>query len=104
MRQSHYGTVPTRDAMSTLIQNDVRKLDSAGRLSLGRGRAGEQYKVDEANDGTITLTPMATIPKRELWLWQNAEALAAVREGLEQSANGEGRDLGDFSQYADDEE
>ena len=87
----------------TPLQNETRKLDNSGRLSLGKERAGEQYVVNEASDGTILLTPVAAIPKRELWLWNSAEALASVKRGLEQSANGEGRSLGSFAQYADDD-
>ena len=85
-----------------LLKNEIRKLDNSGRLTLGKDKAGEQYQVTEAEDGTIVLTPVAVIPKRELWLWQNPEALNSVRRGLEESARGEGRSLGSFAQYADD--
>lgn len=91
-------------AAPPVLKNEIRKLDNSGRLSLGKERAGEQYEVNEQDDGTITLTPVAVIPKRELWLWKNSEALASVRRGLEQSARGEGRSLGSFAQYADDDE
>jgi hypothetical protein len=94
-------------AGQTTFRNEIRKLDNSGRLTLGKERAGEQYEANEASDGTITLTPVAVIPKRELWLWNNPEALASAKRGLEQSARGEGRSLGSFSQYAnedDDEE
>jgi hypothetical protein len=60
--------------------------------------------VNEGSDGTIVLTPVAVIPKRELWLWQNPEALASVRRGLEQSARGEGISLGSFAQYLDNQD
>ena len=50
-----------------LLQNEIRKLDGTGRLSLGKERAGEQYQVNESPDGAITLTPVAVIPKREPW-------------------------------------
>ena len=89
------------------LRKEIRKLDNSGRLTLGKERAGEQYEVSEAKDGTIILTPVAVIPKRELWLWDNPEALASVKRGLEQSARGEGRSLGSFAQYLaepDDEE
>jgi hypothetical protein len=88
----------------TPLRNEIRKLDNSGRLTLGKERAGEQYEVNEAQDGTIVLTPVAVIPKRELWLWQNPEALASVKRGLEQSARGEGRSLGSFAQYVDEQD
>ena len=71
-------------------------------MSLGKERAGEQYEVNESPDGTIVLTPVAVIPKRELWLWNNPEALASVKRGLEQSARGETKSLGSFAQYANE--
>lgn len=83
------------------LRSEIRKLDNSGRLTLGKEKAGEQYEVNEASDGTIVLTPVAVIPKRELWLWQNPDALASVKRGLEQSARGEGRSLGSFAQYVD---
>ncbi len=86
------------------LHKEIRKLDPSGRLSLGKERAGEQYEVNETPDGTIVLTPVAVIPKSELWLWKNEEALASVRRGLEQSARGEGESLGSFAQYAEDED
>lgn len=89
-------------ATPALLRNEIRKLDSSGRLTLGKEKAGEQYEVTEASDGTIVLTPVAVIPKRELWLWQNPEALASVKRGLEQSARGGGRSLGSFAQYVDE--
>ena len=79
--------------------HEVRKVDSSGRLSLGREKAGEQYEANEAPDGTIVLTPVAVIPKRELWLHKNAEAKASLMQGLADSAAGRTRDGGDFTQY-----
>ena len=90
-------------AQPTLLHNEIRKLDTAGRLSLGKERAGEQYEVNETADGTIVLTPVAVIPKRELWLWTNPETLNQVKRGLEQSARGETVELGSFAQFANEE-
>lgn len=83
--------------------DEIKRIDSMGRLTLGKELANEQYRVDREEDGTITLTPVAVIPKRELWLWQNKEAHAAVKEGLRQSARGETKFLGSFAQYAEDD-
>ena len=85
-----------------LLQHEVRKVDTSGRLSLGRDKVGEQYDVNEASDGTITLTPVAVIPKRELWLHQNLDAKASVLQGLADSAAGRSEDGGDFAQYLDE--
>lgn len=55
------------------------------------------HKQDEQH--CILLSPMAEIPARERWLFENPEALAKVREGLQQAGQGKVHDLGDFSQY-----
>ena len=51
----------------------------------------------------INLEPIVPIPipERERWLFENPEALAAVKEGLKDSAEGKGEYIGSFSQYAD---
>jgi len=42
-----------------------------------------------------------SIPQEELWVWENPEIWAALESGLQQAQAGQGRYLGDFSQYAD---
>ena len=81
---------------------EVRKVDTSGRLSLGRDKVGEQYAVEESADGKITLTPVVVIPKSELWLHNNPEAKQAVLRGLADSAAGRTRDGGDFTRYLDE--
>jgi hypothetical protein len=53
--------------------------------------------------GQILLDPALTVPVREMWLYRNPVALAKVREGLAQAAEGDFHDLGSFAKYADDE-
>ena len=51
--------------------------------------------------GQILLDPVVNIPERELWLWQNPDALASVQRGIQQSEAGEAHNLGSFAQYAE---
>ncbi len=82
------------------IKDDVHA-DIRGRLTLGAVAKEKKYKVFVNDMGQILLDPVVSIPERELWLWQNAEALASVNRGLNQSAARQGRSLGSFAQYAD---
>ncbi len=84
--------------------DDVKRIDALGRINLGKEHANETYAVEKQKDGTLILTPVAVIPKRELWLWENEKAMNAVKEGLEQSAKGETEYIGSFAQYAEDED
>ena len=79
--------------------------DSKGRITLGKLANGvSSFRVSVDKHQRIVLEPYAEIPARERWLFKNKKALAAVREGLAQSARGEVYDLGSFAAYADDDE
>lgn len=80
-------------------RQDVRQVDSSGRLSLGRKKVGEHYDFHEDSEGKITLTPVVVIPRRELWLHQNPEAKRSLLSGLADSAEGRTSDGGDFTKY-----
>ncbi len=43
------------------------------------------------------------IPPDEAWLYQNPEALASLRRGLQEAAEGKTSYIGSFAQYADEE-
>ncbi|MEG4284727.1 hypothetical protein QUB68_16485 [Microcoleus sp. A006_D1] len=83
-----------------IIKNSI-STDRQGQLSLNIETKSTEYRVLVNEAGQILLDPIANIPDREQWLWQNPEALASVQRGLQQAAKGEVHDLGDFSEYAD---
>lgn len=77
--------------------------DDRSRIAFGKAgvRGNERYAVAVNKHGEILLTPLASIPRREAWLWQNPSAMAMVLEGLRQSAAGETHDVGSFAEFAD---
>ena len=83
------------------VLKDIISPDERGRITLGHFVKSKTYKVMINDAGQILLNPIVTIPERELWLWQNSSALAAVQRGSEQVAKQEVHDLGSFAQYAD---
>jgi hypothetical protein len=92
--------------MSDLDFRTVKELvepDCRGRFSIGAIAKSKSYRVQVNDAGQILLDPVVAIPERELWLWQNPEAIASVQRGLEQAIAGEIHDLGSFTQYADAE-
>ena len=56
------------------IEGTVRTVDAEGRLLVDARRAGEYVMLDESADGTITMTPVALIPRRELERWLRSDA------------------------------
>lgn len=80
--------------------------DAKGRVSLGKYAKGvSSYRVSvDAPTGEITLKPYTEIQLYEKWLFENKEALASVRRGMEQSSKGEIVYLGSFQKYLEEDE
>jgi len=58
------------------------------RARFGNRRIRFSIALDEST-GVIVLTPAATVPLREAWLYENPEALKMVQVGLAQAGRGE---------------
>jgi hypothetical protein len=80
-------------------------VDARKRLSLGKAGAQKdaRYLMSVNDDGEILLTPMASIPAREMLIWKDATVRASLERGLQQFAAGDIHDLGDFLQYLDED-
>lgn len=80
------------------------KPDTKKRLTLGKALAGldpdVRFDVYRNEAGQIVLDPRVSVPAREVWLFRNPEALAAVRRGLDEAAQGKTRSLGSFARHA----
>jgi hypothetical protein len=79
--------------------------DSRGRVAIGRAgaRTNNHYAVSKNADGAILLVPLATIPQRELLVFENEELKASLFRGLADAAEGNVRPLGWVTDTADDE-
>ncbi len=75
--------------------------DAKGRITLGKLAEGvSSYRARRQKDGKIVLEPFVEIPAEERWLWENKEALAAVKRGIADAKAGRLVSLGSFAKYA----
>lgn len=83
------------------------RLDSKGRIALGKFISEDVtgFEVLIQEDGSLVLSPTVEIPAREAWLFTNKKALASVKRGLKQAAEGKvtPSDI-DFEKYLDSED
>ncbi|WP_328605781.1 hypothetical protein OG943_38220 [Amycolatopsis sp. NBC_00345] len=78
--------------------------DDRARVPVGKAGAhkNDRYAVSMNSEGAILLTPLASIPKRELLVWENDELRASLFRGLADAAEGNTRSLNWVT--ADDDE
>jgi hypothetical protein len=67
----------------------TKSVDSKGRLTLGEAFANHTVLVESHGEGEVLVKLARVIPAREAWLYENKGALASVRRGLKQAAEGE---------------
>lgn len=66
----------------------LREVTTDERTRVALGAAGERnarYLVSKSDDGAILLTPMASIPAREMLVWENAAVRSSLMRGLEEA-------------------
>jgi len=78
-----------RDEDYTKVAESV-KPDPKRRVVLPKSLVGEgiTYHIYRNSSGQIILDPQITIPASEAWLFNNPDALALVRQGLSDAAQG----------------
>lgn len=78
------------------------RVDSKNRITLGSSVKISSYKVYRNSLGQYILDPQISVPAHEAWLYQNPEALAAVKKGLEAARAGKFvKAPEDYSKYLD---
>ena len=82
--------------VSEFAQPDAKK-----RLSLGEALSGATaFNIYRNPLGQVVLDPVKTVPAYEAWLYENPEALASVKQGLRESAEGKSVYRGSFAAHA----
>ena len=94
-------------ALAVIKDNDFQLVtefaqpDAKKRLSLGAAvRDATAYNIYHNPLGQLILDPVKTIPASEVWLYENPPALASVKQGLRESAEGKRVYRGSFARHA----
>jgi hypothetical protein len=81
--------------VSEFAQPDAKK-----RLSLGEAVGNATaYNIYRNPLGQLILDPVKVVPAAEMWLYENPQALASVKQGLRESAEGKSVSRGSFAKY-----
>jgi hypothetical protein len=67
----------------------TKTADSKGRISFGPRFANKTFIIEEVDATEVRIIAAAVIPEREMWLYKNDKAMAAVQRGLQQAASGQ---------------
>ena len=95
-------TLHTKSQQSKLTK--ILHPDAKGRITLGALAKGiSSYRMTKDQQGRLILEPFVEIPERERWLYNNPEALAAVKQGIADSEAGRVSYRGSFLHSLDDE-
>ena len=82
--------------VSEFAQPDAKK-----RLSLGETLgSATAYNIYRNSLGQLILDPVKAVPASEMWLFEDVKALASVKKGLRESAEGKSVYRGSFAKHA----
>lgn len=71
------------------IEVTTKTVDERQRISLGEEIKGiKRVKLFKSPTGTLLLLPLVEVPLEEAWLYKNKKALASIRKGLKEAAEG----------------
>lgn len=72
--------------------------DDRSRIAFGRVgvKRHDRYLVAVNDRGEIFMVPMASIPRRELIVWERPDVLASLMRGMDDAAHGRVRSRDDF--------
>jgi hypothetical protein len=94
-------TLPVLKSADFELISEFAQPDAKKRLSLGEALgSATAYNIYRNPLGQLILDPVKAIPASEMWLYENASALASVKKGLRESAEGASAYRGSFAKHA----
>ncbi len=102
--------VETITIKEKFVSAGVRSIDTKHRLSIGdkiHKEINKKFNVDTyevlvGEEGDILLRPMAHIPARELWTFQNPKVYESLKRGLQQAHEGKVTKVKDVEKFLED--
>jgi len=96
-------TSPVIKSADFRLVSEFAQPDAKKRLSLGQAASdATAYNIYTNNLGQLILDPVKAIPASEMWLYENPRALASVKQGLRESAEGKRVYRGSFARHAEE--
>lgn len=65
-----------------VAQQMVKIVDDSGRITIGKEFSGKNCTIQKMEDGTVVITPVCLVPEREMWFFQNPEAMKALDDSM----------------------
>ena len=81
-------TIINTGGMTTRTPLRHKSADAKGRVALGGHFANRAVIVEHRSNDEVVIRLARVIPEGEAWLYENPQALASVRRGLEQARKG----------------
>jgi hypothetical protein len=94
-------TVPVLKNAEFELISEFAQPDAKKRLSLGEALGtATAFNIYRNSLGQLILDPVKAVPASEMWLYENPSALASVKQGLRESAEGKSVYRGSFAKHA----
>lgn len=79
--------------------------DDRARITIGKARvrSNDRFLISTHPNGEILLTPMASIPKRELIIWEDEQVRTSLLRGMAQADAGQTVPAGDLLEDGEDQ-
>jgi len=98
---SHHANLRRLKDTDFKLVSEFAQPDGKKRLSLGAALSdATAFNIYRNPLGQLILDPVKAIPASEVWLYENSQALASVKQGLRESAEGKSVYRGSFASHA----